>query len=148
MTREPIYAALFSLLNTSLANAGFVTTSRKLQHWADVDASEQPCLFMKQKSEVAKTTRGQPTLWTLAVELYIYVNTQQQNNPSIVPTQLLNPLLDAVVAALPPDNLSDYALTLGGLVSHCRIDGVIETSEGNLGDQEVAIIPISILVAS
>jgi hypothetical protein len=37
-------------------------------------------------------------------------------------------------------------LTLGGLVNYCRIEGDIETDEGLLGEQAVAIIPVSILV--
>ena len=37
--------------------------------------------------------------------------------------------------------------TLGGLVAHAWIDGVIETDEGVLGDQAVAIIPVVIKTA-
>ena len=37
--------------------------------------------------------------------------------------------------------------TLDGLVMGCRIDGKIETDEGALGAQSVAIVPITVLTA-
>ena len=51
MIREPIYAALFTLASGA---ANFVTVSRRLRHWSDVGAAEQPALFMIQKSETAE----------------------------------------------------------------------------------------------
>ena len=36
---------------------------------------------------------------------------------------------------------------LDGLVMDCRIDGKIETDEGTLGAQSVAIVPITVLIA-
>jgi hypothetical protein len=61
---------------------------------------------------------------------------------------VLNPLLDAIAAALAPTgaDLVAGAQTLGGLVKHCWISGAIETDEGALGGQAVAIVPVEILV--
>jgi hypothetical protein len=143
MNRELVYAALYAKL---AASAGFVTTSRKLRHWSDVAAEEQPALFVIQTNEPVQQQRGMPPKWTLRVNAYIYVNTQAQSDTEVVPSQLLNPLLDAVEAVLAPDDVANYVQTLGGLVSHCWIEGPIETSEGCLGDQEVAIVPIAMLV--
>lgn len=139
MTREPVYAALFSLLSNI---APFVTTSRKLMHWDDVSIGAQPALFMAQRGETAQITRGQPTRWLLEVDIYIYVKTAG----ATAPAQLINPLLDAITAALAPSVSPDYTQTLGGLAHHCWIEGRIETDEGTLGDQAVAIIPIRILI--
>lgn len=136
--RETIYAALFAKL---AASASFVTTSRRLKHWSDVATNQQPALYMAQKSEAAATTRGQPTRWTLSVDVYIYVRTDGGQTPG----PLLNALLDAVTAAIAPDNAIENVQTLGGIVEHCWIEGSIETDEGTLGDQAVAIVPIYIL---
>ena len=137
MNREQIYSALYAKLAGA---ANFVTTSRKLRHWDDVGASEQPALFVVQKSEVADPQpKGVPTKWTLDVNVYIYVRS------SDVPSSEINPLLDSVTAALLPDNPITNAQTLGGLVHHCWIEGQIETDEGLLGDQSVCIIPVRIL---
>lgn len=143
-TRETIYAALFALVSTS---AGFVTASRRLEHWSDVGPEEHPALFQRQLDEERISARGVPPKVKLNVELYVYVHTlAQQLAPDVVPSQLLNPLLDAIEAALVPDDAGNNVLTLGGLVSHCWIEGKTESFEGMLGDQAVAIIPVSILV--
>lgn len=136
MTREPIYAALFSLLSNS---ASFNTKSRRLKMWPDVNKADQPAIFQIQKNEQAVTVTNMPTRWTLKVDVYLYANTSDHTQS---PSQILNPLLDAITAALKPAGENQ---TLGGLVSYCRIAGAIETDEGVLGDQSVAIIPIEIL---
>ena len=140
MTREPIYAALFALIQSA---APFVTTSRRLRHWSDVAAAEQPALFMIQKSETAEERRPLPIKWRARVDLYLYA---QAGGELTAPASVVNPLLDALEAALAPDPVS-HVQTLGGLVQHCWIAGKIETDEGVLGGQTVAIVPIELLVS-
>ena len=141
ISREPIYAALF---DRAAGAAGFVTAERRLRHWSDVAPAEQPALFMTQKSETAAIkTLGAPTVWTLNVELYLYAHS---SDPYLSPATILNPLVDAVEAALAPaapTGLQD--LGLAAMVQHAYIAGKIETEEGVLGDQAIAIIPIEIL---
>lgn len=140
MNREAIYQALFDKL---AAVPGLKTKSRKLRHWTDVPAAEQPALFQAQGSQSAVTTSGTATRWTLNADIYVYVKTMGAASPA---TQLNN-MLDAIETALAPDNPIKNTNTLGGLVVHCRIDGTVETDEGNLGDQAVAIIPVVIFLA-
>lgn len=137
MNREPIYAALFALVSEA---PGLITTSRKLQHWADVPATRRPALFQAQVSEAAIRVTRQPTRWMLAVRLYVYVATKGAASPG----EVLNPILDYIEAAL-ADPFPGQAQTLGGLVEYARIEGLIETSEGTLGDDEVCIIPVMVL---
>jgi hypothetical protein len=141
IAREPIYAALFDL---AAGAAGFVTAERRLRHWSDVAPPEQPALFMTQKSETAAVKAlGAPLVWTLTVELYLYAHS---SDPQLSPATVLNPLIDAVEAALAPaptTGLQD--LGLAAMVQHAMIAGKIETEEGVLGDQAIAIIPIEIL---
>ncbi|MEW6563320.1 MAG: hypothetical protein AB1400_08845 [Pseudomonadota bacterium] len=138
MTREPIYAALFNLLQNL---PGIVTASRRLRHWNDVPRANQPALYMVQKSESAQTITGQPTKWLLRLNVYLYVNTADRTQS---PAEVMNLLLDAISAALePPPAIGKQ--TLGGLVYYCRIAGEIQTDEGALGDQSVAIIPVELL---
>jgi hypothetical protein len=140
MIREPIYAALFALVAGA---ASFVTISRRLRHWSDVGAAEQPALFMTQKSENAEERRPLPVKWRASVDLYLYA---QAADELTSPATILNPLLDAVEMALAPDPVG-HVQTLGGLVSHCWIAGRIQTDEGVLGGQAVAIVPVEILVS-
>ena len=140
MIREPIYAALFALVGGA---ASFVTISRRVRHWSDVGAAEQPALFMIQKSENAEERRPLPVKWRASVDLYLYAQAPDELTP---PATVLNPLLDALEAALAPDPVS-HVQSLGGLVAHCWIAGRIQTDEGVLGGQAVAIVPVEILVA-
>ena len=137
ISREAIYSALFALASNS---SGFTTSSRRLRHWNDVQTEEMPALFLAQRREVAQTSTGQPTLWRLEADLYIYVSTRGE----LPPGPILNEKLDAIEAALAPDNPIQNVQTLGGLVHRCLIGGAIETDEGTLGDLAVAIVPIVI----
>src|SRR5436190_24314434 len=141
IAREPIYAALFELIESA---AAFVTAERRLRHWSDVAPAEQPALFQTQKSETASVKAlGAPTVWTLNVELYLYVHS---SDPYQAPAMMLNPLLDAVEAAVAPAATTGVQdLGLPAMVQHAYIAGKIETDEGVLGDQAIAIIPVEIL---
>lgn len=140
-SRETIYAALFAKLS---GLAGFTTKSRKLKHWADTAPSEQPALFVIQRTESVQTVPGLNPVLELRVDIYLYAHTR--GDPSKAPSEILNPLLDAVAAALAPDVITNKQ-TLGGLVQHAWIEGSIETDEGVLGDQGVVIVPVIIKVA-
>ena len=141
INREPIYAALFGLIETA---ADFAVVDRRLRHWSDVSPAEQPALFMAQKTETATVkTLGAPTVWTLSVDLYLYAHS---SDPYLAPATVLNPLLDAVEAALAPSATTGLQdLGLPASVQHAYISGKIETDEGVLGDQAVAIVPVEIL---
>jgi hypothetical protein len=141
ITRETIYAALFEAIDSA---ADFVTVDRRLRHWSDVSPAEQPALFMAQKTELATVkTLGASTVWTLAVDLHVYVHS---SDPYLAPATVLNPLLDAVEAALAPSPTTGIQdLGLPAMVQHVYISGKIETDEGVLGDQAVAIVPVEIL---
>lgn len=141
IARETIYTALFT---RAAAAAAFVTTSRRLRHWSGLTPAEQPALFMHQKSETAKVQAlGAPTVWTLFVELYIYTHA---SNPYTAPASVLNPLIDAVEAALLPAAATGIQdLGLPAMVQHATIIGKIQMDEGVLRDQAVAIVPVEIL---
>ncbi|MCL1908967.1 MAG: DUF4872 domain-containing protein [Holophagaceae bacterium] len=135
MNREAIFNALAMRLE---AVPGIRNFSRKLLHWSDVESDRQPALYMASANQaVTIDGYGLPPRLELPVRLYLY---NQNQDPA-----LQNNLLDAIERALEPDE-GEVVLTLGGLVSHCWIEGEIETDEGLLGDQAVVIVPVSILV--
>jgi len=136
MNREAIYSKLFSVIS---GTSGVVTVGRKLKHWSEVSQAEQPAVFQAQKSEDIINQTGMPAKVKMLVNIYVYTHSQ---DPYASPATAMNTLLDAITAALMPDGVSQ---TLGGLVAHCRIAGVIQTDEGVLGDQAVSVIPVEIL---
>ena len=141
IARESIYAALFARVATA---APFVTVDRRLRHWSDVAPVEQPALFMRQISETAAgAERGTPTVWTLAVELCVYAHA---GDPYFAPAAVLNPLVDALEAALAPVAATGIQhLGLPNMIRHACITGKIQITEGVLRDQAVATIPVEIL---
>jgi hypothetical protein len=138
--REQIMEALFALL-TSVAT--FPTSGRRLMLWSNVP--EQPALFLRDGPETyaARQARGQPAKVTLTAECWIYVQTRDVNAAPIV---ALNNLVDAVHAVLVPA-AGQECQTLGGLVSHCWIEGRVEKDCGDLDGlgQAIAVIPINIM---
>jgi hypothetical protein len=141
MNREAIISALFALLSQS---AAFATASRRLQLWGGLSPSEKPALFLSERGDTyTHASEAAPAAVTMEVDIYIY--TDAGKDPTIVPASILNPLIDAVDAALAPSALSGLQ-TLGGLVSHCWIDGKIMKDPGDLDGDGVAVIPVKILV--
>ena len=141
INRETIYAALWML---GAGAAQFASANWRLRHWSDVAAAEQPALFMSEKGGHAAVKRlGAPIVWTLYAEFYIYVHS---SDPYLAPGTVLNPLIDALEAALAPTPATGIQdLGLPQMVQHAYIAGKIETDEGILGDQAIAIVPVEIL---
>ncbi|HZU90087.1 MAG TPA: hypothetical protein VE993_12595, partial [Stellaceae bacterium] len=114
IAREPIYAALWAL---AAGAAPFATASRRLRHWSDVGAAEQPALFMSEKGgHAAVKALGAPVVWTLYADFHVYAFS---SDPYAAPAQILNPLLDALEAALAPSPVTGIQnLGLPGMVQH------------------------------
>src|SRR6516165_4691974 len=141
ISREAIYGALWILASSA---GSFASANRRLRHWSDVAPAEQPALFMSEKGGHAVIKAlGAPIIWTLYADFYIYVHS---SDPYLAPAMLLNPLLDALEAVLAPSPATGIQnLGLPTMVQHAYIQGKVETDEGVLGDQAVAVIPIEIL---
>lgn len=138
MNREAIYSALFTRLS---GIAGLKTKSRILVHWTDVPAEQRPALYQSQSTEMPITKTGEPQKWLLSVDVYIYVQTDGMTPPSTV----LNPIIDAIEAIFPLHPITGkHTLDAPG-VEWARIEGTIQTDEGTLGNQAVAIVPIQVL---
>jgi hypothetical protein len=65
---------------------------------------------------------------------------------TIAPGSLLNPRIDDIEASLQPKAVDNGFQTLGlsSMVRHARLQGKLQTDEGVLGNQALAIIPVEI----
>lgn len=142
MNREAIYAALFTKLDYLQS---VETKSRILAHWDDVSPNMQPALYMTCTSQIAEQRTGFPAKYFLDAKIYIYAH---RDTAGDVPSTILNTILDEIDSILAPNPNPTFKQTLDGLVEHCWVNGNIETDEGTLGNQAVAIVPIRILTTT
>lgn len=151
---EALHEALYQRMATI---PELVTVSRVLRMWGDVKAAEQPALFVTSGNITPEQQRGLPPKWIVTATLYLYC--RNDADPAVPPSTQLNKLISAIQdrmerqpqegVALPyADIQNQFCTTFGGLCSHAWIAGTIETDEGTLGKQAVAIIPIEMVITS
>lgn len=138
-SREQIMQALFALVTASPA---FVTKSRRLRLWGEVPSGEKPAIFMYERDDNYTNGKNYLQIVEMNVDLYIYIDAGKDQ--SIAPITALNPLVDAVDAALAPSRATGRQ-TLSGLVSNCYIDGKVMKDPGDLDGDGIAVIPVKIL---
>lgn len=146
VSRESVMVALFARLK-AMKDAGlFVTVSRRLKSFDDVPAQNQPALFMSEISQSFTQRNGYPRVLEMKVELYVYAQSNAVPDDESSPGSVMNPLLDAIEAALAPDDTEGRRVcTLGGLVHHCWIEGDTREDEGVLGQQAIRVLTLSVL---
>lgn len=153
LNREQLFSTLFTRLTLL---GGFAYYSRQFKTYDDLEASQQPALLMVKGSESVVNSRGLPPTWTLNGNIYIYCRNDRdlETSSSIQLNQLLTVVESAfertatetTVANAPYQDMgSDYLTTLNGLCSHAWINGSIQTDEGTLGQQAIAIVPFEIV---
>ena len=148
-SREAIMEALVA----RLAQAQFATPingcdswallSRRLKLWSDVASADQPALFVTEHGEnLNYAAEALPAKRTLNIDLFVYVTAGK--DPDAIPARDLNIALDALAGCLAPDPAIGRQ-TLGGLVTHCRIEGRIVKDPGDLDGQGLVLVPVKIL---
>jgi hypothetical protein len=147
VAREAVMSALVSLLETAVfatpvnGQTGFVVISRRLKLWTDVPKSQRPALFITEhREQQSYQSETLPAKTTLNVDIFVYIDASDRNT---VPAIALNTLMDALETALKP--ASGATQTLGGLVSHCRIDGQVLKDPGDLDGDGLLWAPLKIL---
>lgn len=150
--REPLWVALFNLLNEKLADSGIVTFGRQHVQPPALTPEQQPALFLVQGRETrAKRPRGTPTQLVLNGFLILYLQGPSPLDEVVgqetvnVSTQM-NALLKAIDDALVPDDVVNGKLTLGGLVDDCWIDGDTEMDPCIYSSQAATISLVKMLV--
>lgn len=136
--RETYYGALAAKLK---AVPGVKTFSRRLEHVNDVPPGQQPAVYLAQTGQVPTYQPGRTIIWELSADIYVYVRDPKNKEPGVI----MNPLMDSITSVFAPDNQMVNACTLGGLCHKVEM-GQIATDEGTMGEQAIAIIPITMTV--
>lgn len=151
--REARWVALFTLLTTKLASAGIVTFSRKHLQPPTLTPEQQPALFLVQARETRRGTPviGAPVQLILNGFIILYLQGPASldevvgQETELAATQL-NALLKGIDDSLAPDSVVTGKQTLGGLVTHCWIEGDTEMDDGIYSPQAAAILCVRMLV--
>lgn len=150
VNREAIWAALFAHFQTLLSGY-FQTMSRKHLMPPGLPQEAQPGFFLVQmKEQRAGSMQGTPNKLVIHGYIIIYLTAPETNELPGSETQLaatnLNTIYQALDYAMVPDNLQTGKFTIGGLVTHCWVEGDLDQDPGIFSSQAAAIVPIHILV--
>lgn len=143
--RKPVTTPAVATATATAAalRQGFRATGRRVPFINQ--AKVFPGLFVRSTDDMypARPARGMPARVTMDAEIWIYADAG--TDESGVPGERLDPLVEAIEATLkPPPGLE--AVTLGGLVHHCWIEGMVERDPGDLTGKAIAIIDVRMLV--
>jgi hypothetical protein len=140
--REPVFSALESLFVA--ANIAPRVTRRMMMPNEAVKG-DLPVLIVWEQNEATKVAgRGLPSMRTWEAWLVVYFKNDDPQRPG---ASIINPILDAIELALAPSPAIGTQ-TLGGLVSHCWIEGATAVSLGDVDAEGLggAVVPVKILV--
>lgn len=149
--REPIWAALFALLQAKVGSS-YQTIGRHHVQPPQLAAEMQPALFLVQSRETRMSKPpGTPVRLLLSGFIVLYFQAPAPllegiGAETVVGATALNALLKGIDDALQPDDICVGKLTLGGLVTHCWLEGDVDMDTGIYTQQGAAILPLRILV--
>lgn len=139
-TREECYEALFTLLENA---APFKVTSRRYKPYDQVP--NKPAMFLVQTDVEYIRVERLPAKMILGAELFIYLDTKSMAEDQL-PALKMNTILDRVDELLAAAPYPPCVQTLGGLVSHCWIEGQQLVTTGDIDGVGISITPIKMLV--
>jgi hypothetical protein len=168
VNREAIFAGLFAWLQSQLAADapaltatcealgitayGFASMGRKHVAPPDLSVADQPALFQVAAKEVhiPQKVPGAGSKLVLRGFLigYVFDDSPDEDigQESVLAESTVNNLLTLIDAAFSPDNMTTGKFTIGGLVTHCWIEGDTDLDPGIFGPQCAFILPLNILV--
>jgi hypothetical protein len=121
----------------------WVTATNRLKLFSDVSPAEQPYICLAEHGEeYLPTKRGMPPILKITATIVMYLRTVDGTTP-LAPT--LNGIMDTLDTFFMADNI-DGCFTLGGLVERCWIEGKVFKDPGDLDNQGMITVPVSILV--
>lgn len=141
-SRETYYGALMTQLAKLKASGAISAIDRLVRLQDATNPPVMPCIYLDTDKETVEHQAGQPARVTLTCKLFVYVAGPDRN---AVPGTALSNLLDAIdsVLAAPIPGMQQ---TLGGLVSHCWVEGEIERFEAGIDNLALAIVPVHMMV--
>lgn len=140
--RETIRKALYSLL---VGAYPWVMTEPMVRHFTTIPSGQQPYMSLAKITE-HRTPRGYGLgTWVMNYECWIFLQAEPVRSPDAPGETLANKILNGIENTMTP--VEGVGQTLGGIVTDCRIEGLIQIVGGILNQQMSIIIPITVLNA-
>lgn len=149
---EPVFEALFALLQDVTfvplgvsGLTGWGDSSRRVKHFNDVEKELQPAAYQAEHRTgwQPRDRLGAPARRLVTVNWIIYFRTDGGQIGSQIASSTIMPAINAVLV---PDDLERNVLTLGGLAYYTRIEGDEWLESGDLDDQAMLVVPLSLLI--
>lgn len=161
VSRESVSVALFSLFTPLLSPTGapnpptqpFISVTRLFPNKAAIESNPQPALYLIEADENddEQQTYGAQR-YILRFRLFVFGQTPSDNQTA--PGTIINPLLDAVDAAMgktpagtPLNGEFQRLVNIGQppLIANAWINGRVFKSYSELSSQNFAVVPISVV---
>lgn len=122
--------------------------SLRFKAWDQIQSTAKPALiFLYDGESQDYDGEGMPAKITMSLPAFIYWDVNHLDE-SQVPVYTTVEILDRFSEILRPPPIFGTKQTLGGLVSHCWIEGETQVSSGDLDGHGLAVIPLKILIPS
>lgn len=142
---SPVESAIVALQAALEADPGvsalISSFGRRMEHWSVVGS--QPALFIRHMSNEYKYEHD--TLPRITVNCEIWVYERSGADPDAISDTQLNAIEDAISTLL-STNDEGGRYTLGGTVYWCRLEGKAEFKPGDMDQQGLMLLPVSILL--
>ena len=141
-SREAVMNALWTLAGT-VTGVSAANPSRRDRSHEDLTPAQCPAIFILESSdEYERPSVSLPPKRHLIVSLAIY-NVVPPSNLNVFPATAINNALDALDAALKPQDSSGL-FNLGGLVDSVVIEGEVKRFGGDRTGAAAAIVPLRV----
>ena len=147
VSREAVMQALLNVLAPP-GQTAFVTVGRRLDNPENIAQAQKPALFLvEHEDEFIKELPEHPLVQVMTVLVFLYTDVGNEiAGQNAIPQAPLNGLIDALVAALKPDNPVTRKQTLGGLVSAVWLHGTAPRATGDVTGKAMSVVPIRFLL--
>jgi hypothetical protein len=145
-TREQIMTALVAQLEGITAQGkALVAIGRRLRDPENVPGNERPALFLVEyKDEWERPSPSVPPIRKMLVWAILYTDVGTDEN--LIPATQVNYFMEAIEAALAPDNPMVGRFTLGGLVYSCMLKAEGVRAAGDTTGKSLCAVPIEIIL--
>lgn len=151
--RNQVKDALANLMQTVVfpepvnGSATWISVSRRLKMFNQIDPSAQPACFVVQHTEsYVNPGMGTPPIRILTVGLWCFASTKDE---TVIGDSLLDSMLAGIENVFTPDDVMNNELTFGGLCTYAKIDmrsNMLRRDPGDIDGQALLILPVRIML--